>query len=55
MSVQLLTSDNGTPLMAFGTKFFATTTGAPEPIKSSTQVEKVEDTVTIGAYECCSL
>lgn len=54
MSVKILTANDGTPLMAFGTKFFATTTGAPEVIKPSLQVEKVEDTVTVGAYECCS-
>lgn len=54
MSVKLLTSKDGTPLMAFGSKFFATTTGAPEPVKSSLQIEKVEDTVSIAGYECCA-
>lgn len=54
MSVELLISDNGTPLMAYGSSFFATTTGTPEPIKSSKQVEKVDDIVTIGNHECCS-
>ena len=32
MSVKLLTSGNGTPLMAYGEKFFASTTGAPETV-----------------------
>ena len=45
MSVKLLTSGNGTPLMAYGEKFFASTTGAPETVKSSVQTEKVEDSV----------
>ena len=42
MSVKLLTSGNGTPLMAYGEKFFASTTGAPETVKSSVQTEKVQ-------------
>lgn len=54
MSVELLTSENGTPLMAYGAKFFASTIGAPDPIKSSQQTERVEDTITIGQYECVS-
>lgn len=54
MSVQILTSKDGTPLMAFGKTFFATTTGAPDPVKSSKQIEKVDDTVRVGDYECCS-
>ena len=51
MSVKLLTSGNGTPLMAYGEKFFASTTGAPETVKSSVQTEKVEDSVKVGNYE----
>ena len=54
MSVKLLTSGNGTPLMAYGEKFFASTTGAPETVKSSVQTEKVEDSVKVGNYECCA-
>lgn len=54
MSVDLLMSDKGVPLMAVGRTFFATTTGAPETVKSSAQLEKVEDVVRVGNYECCS-
>ncbi|MEG2341279.1 MAG: hypothetical protein RSB69_11080 [Odoribacter sp.] len=54
MSVRLLTSGNGTPLMAYGTKFFATTTGIPASIESSSQLKKVEDTTNVGSYECCN-
>lgn len=54
MSVDLLFSKDGTPLMAYGRSFFATTTGAPEAVKSSTQTKKVEDTVRVGSYECTS-
>lgn len=54
MSVNLLFSEDGTPLMAYGRSFFATTTGAPEKVKSSTQTEKVEDVFRVGSYECAS-
>ena len=54
MSVKLLTSENGTPLMAYGGKFFASTIGIPETVKSSVQTEKVEDSVKVGNYECCA-
>ena len=52
MSADILYSNNGTPLMAYGKTFFATTTGAPEEIKTSTSVQKTEDAVKIGDHEC---
>lgn len=54
MSVEVMYGGDGTPLMAYGKSFFATTVGAPETVKSSTQIDKIEDTVSVGAYECCS-
>lgn len=53
MSTRVIFNDEGVPLMAYGQTFFASTTGAPDPIKSSKQIEKVDDTTTIGEYQCC--
>lgn len=47
-------NNDGVPLMAFGKTFFASTTGTPDPVKYSKQIKKVEDTISIGNYQCCS-
>lgn len=40
----------GVPLMAYGKKYFATTSGAPKP-KVTKQTEVTDDKTTVGSYE----
>ena len=48
---KILFNDKGTPLKAYGTKFFATTTGAPvAPVKTNQTVEELDDTVAVGNH-----
>jgi hypothetical protein len=49
---KILFNDHGVPLIAYGTKYFASTSGAPEvKPKVTTQTEITEDKLTVGNIE----
>lgn len=51
---EILFNDSGVPLLGFGSKTFITTTGSPEKIKVSKQIEKVDDKLTLGDHTIVS-
>ncbi|MBT3244828.1 MAG: hypothetical protein HN352_16905 [Bacteroidetes bacterium] len=52
---KILFNKEGLPLMAYGEKFFATTTGSPAPpIKNNPVIETLDDTVTVSKFSVSS-